>query len=603
MTDTEGDEMFSSQEIRDWEALIELSSDIITVIDADGVIRYDSPAVERILGFGQRALVGSNAFEHIHPDDRNDIFRIFSALIDAPDQITERVEYRFRHANGSWIWLETIGSNRFDTDVNGFVLNSRDVTERRRRESQLRERIKELDALHQTAQLFVTPTTSFETLLLDLANVLPQWFQVPELTDVRVTYADAEVTSAGFDAALPTLSTEVTTQGDTRLRIEVCVRKDSSGDSEDAFLREEAQLIDTIAKNLAETLERRVHERELELFKRAVEETPHVVMITDATGRIEHVNPAFEHQTGYHRAEAVGSTPAILKSGNQDEDYYTRLWKTITDGEVWADEIINRRKDGSLYFVDLVISPITDDEGTVHHFVAVEADITARRLLEQQLDVLNRILRHNLRNSLNVIEGHLEELEKEKVHPASVESIEAMHDQVSKLLSITSKASTLRRVLRDANWDATECDLSVELRNLQTAINSRHPHVDLRVHVPNGILVRGDQRLIVAIEEAVENAIIHSDRSIPEVAVNVESTERNDTEWVEIVVSDNGPGIPEDQRVTLELGNETPLEHGSGIGLWLINWTIIGFGGELQIDIGAERGTDVIMRLPPRRFD
>jgi PAS domain S-box-containing protein len=113
-----------------YEALIENASDVVTILDADGTIRYESPSIERVLGYDPQDLVGENAFEYIHPEDRPAVVEEFEAAVADPDA-TPTVEYRFRDADGEWRVLESVGSNHIDTPpIEGYVVNSRDVTER-----------------------------------------------------------------------------------------------------------------------------------------------------------------------------------------------------------------------------------------------------------------------------------------------------------------------------------------------------------------------------------------------------------------------------------------------------------------------------------------
>jgi len=121
-------------------------------------------------------------------------------------------------------------------------------------------------------------------------------------------------------------------------------------------------------------------------FQEAVENTGHSIYWTDTSGRIEYVNPAFQEQTGYTAAEAIGSNANILQSGVHDDRFYERLWSTILNGQVWEGEIINERKSGERYVVKQTISPVTDDSGTVTRFVAVNEDITELRDYQDRLE-------------------------------------------------------------------------------------------------------------------------------------------------------------------------------------------------------------------------
>ena len=124
---------------------------------------------------------------------------------------------------------------------------------------------------------------------------------------------------------------------------------------------------------------------ELRQLKRAVEQSPASVIITDVDGNIEYVNPHFTALTGYTAAEAVGQNPRILKSGQTPPETYPDLWATVTAGNVWRGEFINKKKDGSFYWDHAIISPVTDDDGQITHYVSVKIDVTRRKEAELAL--------------------------------------------------------------------------------------------------------------------------------------------------------------------------------------------------------------------------
>ncbi|MBF0342627.1 MAG: response regulator [Nitrospirae bacterium] len=127
-------------------------------------------------------------------------------------------------------------------------------------------------------------------------------------------------------------------------------------------------------------------EREMQKLFNAIEQSAESILITDRTGTIEYINPAFERTTGHNRTEVIGKKPRILKSGRQSKSFYKQLWDTILDGSVWRGELINKRKNGELYYEDAIITPIKDDRGEVTHFVAMKNDITSRKLAEIEVD-------------------------------------------------------------------------------------------------------------------------------------------------------------------------------------------------------------------------
>lgn len=130
----------------------------------------------------------------------------------------------------------------------------------------------------------------------------------------------------------------------------------------------------------------------LRTFRNVIEHAGHAIYVTDTEGIIEYVNPAFTEHTGYTSAEVIGETPAILSSGKMSDAYYESLWKTIQAGEVWEEEIVDRQKDGSLYYAHQTIAPVLDDDGTVSKYVAIQTDVTERKRAQRRLKQYREIV-------------------------------------------------------------------------------------------------------------------------------------------------------------------------------------------------------------------
>lgn len=135
--------------------------------------------------------------------------------------------------------------------------------------------------------------------------------------------------------------------------------------------------------------ERNERERQLQLFRRAVEASGHSIYFTDRDGVIEYVNPAFEEMTGYTADEAIGMTPRILKSGEHDDRFYEKQWSIILSGETCRSEVVNKTKTGDRYIVDQTIAPIENEDGEITHFVAINVDITDQRERERAIEQQN----------------------------------------------------------------------------------------------------------------------------------------------------------------------------------------------------------------------
>jgi PAS domain S-box-containing protein len=136
--------------------------------------------------------------------------------------------------------------------------------------------------------------------------------------------------------------------------------------------------------NARDVTERKQATARMALQSSALEAAANAIMITDRNGTILWVNAAFTHLTGYTLEEAMGQNPRLLKSGMQDPSFYARLWETISGGHVWSEEVVNRRKDGTLYAEEMTITPVLSN-GAIGHFVAIKQDVTDRRRAEEQL--------------------------------------------------------------------------------------------------------------------------------------------------------------------------------------------------------------------------
>jgi len=165
------------------------------------------------------------------------------------------------------------------------------------------------------------------------------------------------------------------------------------------FKRFKDRIIVTIIDRswLYETLEK------MNIIQSAVDHMAEGLVVTDIYGNIMYVNPGFTKITGYTQEEVIGKNPRILKSGKHDKKFYEKMWNTILSGKVWHGELINKRKDGSLYWEEMTIVPVKDEDGNIVNFVAVKHDITDRKKLEDELKKREKFYRSIFDSSLDGI--------------------------------------------------------------------------------------------------------------------------------------------------------------------------------------------------------
>ncbi len=341
---------------------------------------------------------------------------------------------------------------------------------------------------------------------------------------------------------------------------------------------------------------RKERERELWLKTRAMDEATIGISIADATqpdNPLVYVNRGLERLTGYDAEELLGQNSRLLQGEATSEETIQTLREHIDDERPVSVETINYRKDGTPFWNQVRISPIENEGGEVTQWVGFQTDITSRKRTEQLIQLLNRVLRHNLRNELNALLGYGGLL------------VEGAHND---------DASVGRRIRRVSS---RLVDLSEQVRDLETAARQERrperldPAAVIADAVDDGreafpeatvdVTVRTDRDVCVgtevetAVDELVENALVHN--PAPDPWVGIEATD--DGEWVEVTVADDGPGIEDIEARVIAKGEESALEHGSGLGLWLVNWIVTRYGGSFQIDTrSGEDGSVATVRLP-----
>jgi PAS domain S-box-containing protein len=314
------------------------------------------------------------------------------------------------------------------------------------------------------------------------------------------------------------------------------------------------------------------------LFRKAVEASGHSVYFTDRNGVIQYVNPAFEETTGYTAEEAVGKTPRILKSGEHDEAFYEELWETILAGDVWRNELINRRKSGERYVVDQTIAPVEDD-GRITHFVAINVDITDQhdyeRRLEQQnerLDEFASVVSHDLNNMLTVASGNTE-LARETGDHSRLDRVEEAHDRMQ---SLTDDLLTLAR-----SGQTVENEQAVSLVSTAKEAWGTTPTTDATLICEDSAdvdILADRERLKQIFENLFRNAVEHGSRDSPSQAPAEGTIERAGggvtvragVEDGTLYIADDGVGIdPAERSEVFEKGYTTD-DDGNGYGLTIV---------------------------------
>ncbi|WP_338727401.1 PAS domain-containing protein [Haladaptatus sp. DJG-WS-42] len=237
-------------------------------------------------------------------------------------------------------------------------------------------------------------------------------------------------------------------------------------------------------------------------------------------------------------------------------------------------------------------------------------DITDQKIRNQRLMVLNRVLRHNIRNSLGVVMGYaellrddlsaLEPLEDRLADTASFsledaqESLGEIHKHTEALFDMSENARRVSHALqRGPPMDDVE--VAPIVNALVATFSEQYPAASITVNATADGVQGNEQALEMALRELLENALVHTTAGAPRVEVSISKA---DADRVHIRVADDGPGIPTMEREVLKRGVEEPLLHGHGLGLWMVNWLVTKVGGSVSIEANDPTGTIVTLTLP-----
>jgi PAS domain S-box-containing protein len=356
-----------------------------------------------------------------------------------------------------------------------------------------------------------------------------------------------------------------------------------------------------------EALARDTANDELAWYRHALDQSA-IVAVTDVRGVILHVNDRFCEISGYTRDELLGQDHRILNSGLHPKAWFRDLWRTIAHGEIWRGELRNRRKDGSHYWVDTTIVPHLNGTGKPEKYIAIRNDITERKNVETrlrahenmaQLGQMAAVIAHEVRNPLAGISGAIQVIAQR----LSADSSEArvLREVIARVGSLNEVLTGLLDFARPCEPRMRPCRARelVEKAAMFLADSPDHQHVDLRIVGPDARIVADADLLGRALLNLVINASQACADAFPDgrggcVVISLEPNPRG----LDIVVSDNGRGIPDDVAPNLFRPFFTTRVKGTGLGLAVVKQAVDSHGGTITVGRGDDGGARFVMSLP-----
>jgi PAS domain S-box-containing protein len=369
----------SRQSEKRFRTVAEVSSQVVWVSTPQGEPATDSASWREFTGRTQEQWTGWNWLEAVHPDERARVAAHWRTALENLQPY--RDEYRLLHASGLFRHVQARAVPVRDAagKVTEWIGTLTDITTAKRAEA---ARNMLTGILAESDDAIITK---------NLEGMITSWNRGAERL---FGYSAEQMLGQNFKLLIPP----------DRLVDEICVLEElRRGERVDHYeskrLTRAGRLIDvsitaspihdaanevvgvsTIARDITE---RKRIEDQNRVQLAALQAAGSGVVIAGTDGTIQWINRAFTELTGYSEAEAIGKNPRLLKSGKHDRAFYAKMWQTLTGGRVWQGELINRRKDGSLYTEEMTIAPVFDAAGAIEHFVAVKQDVTARNLADE----------------------------------------------------------------------------------------------------------------------------------------------------------------------------------------------------------------------------
>jgi PAS domain S-box-containing protein len=367
--------------------------------------------------------------------------------------------------------------------------------------------------------------------------------------------------------------------------------------------------------------DRKRNEDQMNVQFSALTAAANAILITDRSGRIEWVNPAFSKLTGYSAEEAVGKTPQLLNSGQHAPAFFANLWQTVLAGNVWHGEMVNRRKDGGLYTEDTTITPVRNADGQVAHFVSIKQDVTERRQLEkrmlqaQKMEAIGTLaggIAHDFNNILAAMFGYAYLLQQDtEGNAAAQENIEEILKATGRAKDLVQQILTFSRQ-REQKPQVVRLDSIVKeaVRFLRASLPSQIK-IELNLAADAPAVLADPTQIYQVVINLATNALHAMEGRAGRLTIALESFP-TDTHFLQLhpnfrpglgtllTVADTGQGmdVKTMERIFEPFFTTKPVGKGTGLGLSVVHGIVESHQGAISVDSKVGCGTTFRLYFP-----
>lgn len=600
-------------------AIIEKGSDMKTLITPEGEIIFGTPSITRILGYTPEEYIGKNEKDIIHPDDVEELFKNIR-MTSKGEKIPGSIQLRVRSKSGEYRWCEkTITNLLDDPHVGAIVCDFWDITEKKNADLRIKESNDRYNLVSKATSDAIWDYT-FNTNKTYIAGTgykhLFGYDIVNEYTDEL--FWEQRLHPEDKEEIIEKLRVFIADQTQTQCSYEYRFLK-ANGTyayvNDRLFIIRENGIPVRLIGAINDITQRKEEEQHLKLLESVITNAGDAVMITEADFKgkngpgIIYVNEAFTKMSGYSKNEMIGKTPDILLGPQSDRKEMIRLRRAFKNHEACNIEMINYTKCGAPYWVEIDAAPVTGISGRISHVIAIQRDITNRKIQEQEREKLifeliqnNKDLRqfsyitsHNLRGPIASLMGLTSLLANYRIEdPTLLKILEGIKKAASRFDETIKDLTAVLNIKDRLSIPKEELNLSVIYKKTMSQCESFIKE--------SGAIIENDFSKAPALyfnkaylESILLNLLTNAVkyRSATRVlAVKVTSEEQTDE--VVLKFKDNGMGFDKDLHKEKLFGLYQRFhEHveGKGMGLFLIKSQMEALNGTIEVDSKVDEGT------------
>ncbi len=591
-----------------WRSISENSPDIIMLVGADDNIQFINRTIG---GLTKDEVIGTCVYDYIPEKYKSRVKECHQRALKTGNHGQYETDYQT--SEGEVLHFEArVGAVRHSGKMVGITVSTRDITQRKKVEVELKkeryalgERLKELDCLYGISRLIEKENISLEEILEGTVNLIPPSWRYPEVTAARIVLDKQSFQTKNFRESAYKQTSEIKVSGKRAGVVEVVYLEEKPGSDEGPFLKEERNLINAIAERLGRIIERKRMEIDLRIKEEAIASSVNAIILADLKGNLNYVNRSFLYMWGYSdEKEVLGRSVAEL--WNTQEGASEAL-EAVQGNKSWVGELVARRKDDSVFDVQLLASIVENEAGKAICMMASVIDITERKKIEQMKSDFVALASHELRTPLTSIQGYTElildgdvgEISREQrefleIISQNTRRLGALIDDVLDVEKIESGRMTMKMEKTDLSQIVDSC-----VKTFKVMAEGKGFQLEKDVKTSPMNVLGDSDRLSQVFSNLLSNAIKYTKEGRVKISVGIKG------EFASVAVEDTGVGMSsEDMKIVFSRFFRAEDSYvrkttGSGLGLSIAKATIERHNGDIKVEskLGAGSKFEVILPL------